>query len=53
MNAEDFDKKIAEISAKNTWYEENGKSKLLEQIKEIQDKVKEEEEREKKYHKEA
>jgi hypothetical protein len=39
-----LDKKIAEISAKNTWYEENGKSKLLEQIKELQDKMKEEEE---------
>jgi hypothetical protein len=35
MNAGDLDKKIDEISKKNTWYEENGKGKLLEQIKEL------------------
>jgi hypothetical protein len=53
MNAEDLDKKIEQISTKNTWYEENGKSKLLEQIQEMQDKVKQEEEREKQLEKEA
>jgi len=35
MSAEELDKKISEISVKNTWFEENGKSKLLEQIKEL------------------
>lgn len=53
MNAEDLDKKIEQISTKNTWYEENGKSKLLEQIQEMQNKVKQEEEREKQLEKEA
>lgn len=35
MNAGDLDKKIEEISKKNTWFEENGKGKLIEQIKEL------------------
>lgn len=28
MNAEDLDKKINEINARSSWYEENGKTKL-------------------------
>ena len=37
MNADDLDKKIDEIGTRCTWFEENGKSKLIEQIKELED----------------
>ena len=42
MAIEELDKKVNEINGRNDWYIENGKAKLQDQIKELEQKVIEE-----------